>query len=179
MIQDNSCLSNLDKESNWSPVAHEIVTWALSLFQYLAGAQATGWCFCKWRILGELQDEALCEKTACKWKIWKVILFWTSLKEHSYGLKGKKPQCFGQYMVSFAIVCENKDSKFSLPIFSLFVLPWIYCFLKQNCAKSSPQWVLNVLQEGQGFIPSLTMTLQRRIVAVDLIPHQEAAIWPK
>lgn len=35
----------------------------------------------------------------------------------------KKPQHFGQYVISFEIVCKNKDSKFSLPIFNLFVLP--------------------------------------------------------
>lgn len=119
------------KESNWFPVAHEEIKWALSLFQYLAGVQATGWGFWKWRIICEPQDEALCEKTACRWKIWKVILFWTSLKENCYGLRGKNEL----WLISVEAACKNKESK-CLSSACLFVLPWICCFFKQNCAKS-------------------------------------------
>ena len=152
---------SLGKESNWFPVTHEEIKWALSLFQYLAGAQATGWCFWKWRIICELQDEALCEKTACRWKLWKVILFWTGLKEHCYGLRGKKRTLANVWFPLRQCAKIRTVNSVFLSSVCLFVLPWSHCCFNQNCAKSNPKQVLNILQEGQGFIPRQNMTLRR------------------
>lgn len=135
---------NLGKESNWLPVAHQELKWALPLFRYLAGAQAMGCYFWKWRIISELQDEALCENAARRWKIWKVISFWTNLKEHCYGLREGK---WTLVNVLFPLRQCGKIRKVN----SFFLSSACLCCLES----------LNILQEGQGFIPRKIMTLQR------------------